>query len=163
MDKEKWKLYNELVDKWSRIFKQKFGTLMDYDDIKQEAWVAILSAEDYDKDFERTYLGTCIKNHLNRLLLDTIYRNRVESGDVIEERTVDTQFGSPEKLAIASDLQDKLEMRIKKIPHGLFVWKHMDEHSVREIAKIGVEHGLPLSKSAVHRIIEKIRIEYDSL
>lgn len=160
MDKEKLNLYNDLVDRWSRLFKKKFGKLMEYDDIKQEAWVAILSAEEYDKEFESTYLGHCIKNHLNRLLLDTIYRNRVESLEVIEDITPDTHFSNPERVAIASDLAEKLEINIRKIPHGMFVWKRMDRMTIRDISKEGKELGLPLSPTNVHKIITRIRGEF---
>lgn len=163
MNEENWDKYNDLVNRWSAIFKKRFGRLLDYDDIRQEAWVAVLQAEDYEKEYESTYLGTVIKNHLNKLLVRTIYQARVEGAELLEEKTPAPVSSNPESLAIAADLQKKLEIRISKIKHGLFVWKHMEQHSCREIAILAKKAGIPLSKSTVHRTIEKIREEYENI
>ena len=162
MSEDNWDLYNEVVKKWSGIYKRRFGRLLEYDDIVQEAWVAVLQADPYDKEYEKTYLGTVIQNHLNKILADTITHRKIESEEVVEERVPNPNSDVPDQLALAKDLRDKLEIRIRKIKHGLFVWGLMETHTIKEISEIGRARGISrgMSEGNIHRIISKIRDEY---
>lgn len=171
MREENTELYEEIVDKWSKIYKKKVGTLIDFEDLVQEAWVAILVAEPkYDSAKEKdenlrvgSYLATSVRNHLNDLLTEYITKKKFEVGGAKEYNTKAPYEYSPEKQAIARDLEIHLRERLKKIPHANFVFKYMELYSVKDISTMGIELGLPLSVPYVYKIRNKIRDEMTKL
>ena len=161
-------LYSELVDNWSKLYIKKVGGLFTFEELQQEVWLAIQTAEDYNTydstkgATKKTYLSACIKGHLIDLIVEAIERRTVE-GSIIEEVTPSKEENVPSDLTECYDLYQKLETQIEKIPHASLVLKYMPVMTVRDISKKLEGEGIIMKKSTVQNVITTIRHELEIL
>ena len=70
MERETKKLYEDIIETWSRIYKSKIGDIFTLEELKQEAWLSILAAEDQAERVaidKIPFLAQCVKNSLLKL------------------------------------------------------------------------------------------------
>jgi len=183
MNKEK--TYLELIDLWSSIYKKKMGDLFSLEELKQEAWLAVLEVEKRIRECEEeiakireeeigelyipyiidsfvedrsAYISKGIKNKILTLLLQEIKHRTVPGAD-----TEIIEVNIPDEILTAKQFYDKLRRRVENIPHATFVLAHMNLRTTRDISSLAKEEGVVLSKSEILNLINKIRKEFDKL
>jgi DNA-directed RNA polymerase specialized sigma24 family protein len=185
MKEDNRKKYNKLVNKWSRIYKKRIGDVFSIEELKQEAWLAILEVEESIRKFDEeiaeireleignmytpyvldsfvenkiAYIAQGIKNKILWLLIEELKHRKTESLDV------ETVFSSDiDTLAGSKQLVERLKTKLDTIPHANFVLTHMNSYSVRDISELAQREGKTISKSAVHKLILLIREEFEKI
>jgi len=160
-------MYEELVAKYSKAYYRKVHDLFELEELAQEVWLVILereAEESYRGDkgaTKRTFLVTCIKNHMIDLLVKEIRDLKALHTASKEDSNGEAfdRYPSPEEDAVAVELFGNISATLKAIKYGEFVFEHMGTKSVREISVLSKQEGIPLSKSTVHRTIKKIQKE----
>lgn len=153
MGDDKVLAYETLVNKWSAIFKKKIGDLFTLEELKQEAWLSVLSALEGAEEVENEpgYIVQSIKNNLIKMIGEAI-KNQYYS-----DHTESANFVTPEDVLISKELYSKLDKCLDEIPYAAFILQYVDSKSVREIAKIAEAQGIKISKSYVHKVINLIK------
>jgi len=168
MDDNKYKLYSNLVKKYSKAYYKKVSDLFDLDELAQELWVCLLSADETDSysgknnATEYTFLVSCIRNYMTTLITQEVKRRQVftEQYDTVADEVASEVTSTPEQVVLDKEATDILAGRISQIKHGELVLDlTVQGYSVREIAKIAKQQGLSLSKSNVNKIQHKLREE----
>jgi hypothetical protein len=167
MNKEE---YKDLINIWSKIYKKKLGDLFSLEELKQQAWLGLLEAEQslknkksddtygcLAKGIRQGYLSQGIKNHIITMLIQEI-KNKASNTSII---LADTD--NPETIIGSKQLIENLKLRIEKIPHANFILEHMNSKSVRDISKIAKSEGINISKSAVANKIILIKEELNKI
>jgi DNA-directed RNA polymerase specialized sigma24 family protein len=75
MKEEDKETYTDIIERWSKIYKSRIGNLFTLEELKQEAWLSILKAEEYAERVavdKEAFLASCVKNSLLKLLLNEI-------------------------------------------------------------------------------------------
>lgn len=159
-DEEKLKLYQNLVDTWSALYKSKIGDLLSLEEIKQQAWVGVLEASSpKEADNTEAYLGRCIKHKIVDLIMQEL---KITKGTAnIWQPYWNTTNG--EKVSSSKESLEKLKQKIEGIPHAPFVFKYIGTHTVREISEIAKKEGRKLGKSQVSKVISKIKEELSKI
>ena len=164
-------MYEELVAKYSKAYYKKMSDLFALEELASEVWLLLLEKEEEgayegrNDASERTFLISCIQNHMINLVVKEV-RERKTLHTVDREDYKGEPFGkelSPEETALVQEMVGNIEARVHKISpkYGVFVYKHMGTLSVRGISNLAAQQGMQLSKSYVHKIIKKIRQEVD--
>jgi DNA-directed RNA polymerase specialized sigma24 family protein len=169
-DKERIKMYEELVAKYSKVYFKKVSSLFALSDLAQEIWIVLLGVEEenvYDADkgtSYRTFLIACIKNHMINLITKEIREKKTVVVGFEERPEVEDSTPNIEDLIKTKELLEGLKVKIKKIRYGQFVLDRIGEgYTVREISEIASEQGMSLSKSNAQKITQKIRKEISKL
>lgn len=161
MKEENNQTYLHMIETWSRIYKSKIGDLFTLEELKQEAWLAVLNAEEYAERVaidKTAFLAKCIKNSLLTLLLNELKHRTIHIGNI---EKVDAT--TPEEIQSSDEIYKKLKINIKKIPNAEFILPYLNIRTVREISEIAKNEGLIIGKSQVHNIISLIRKELDKI
>lgn len=160
MKKEDKEVYEDIIETWSRIYKSKIGDLFSLEELKQEAWLSILSAETQMEKVavdKLSYLAQSVKNSLLKMFLNEIKHRTSRS--ITTELSSRVDKTTPEETQASNELYKKLKIKIKKIPNAEFIFPHMNVKTVREISEMAEEEGVQISKSQVHNVIVLIREE----
>ncbi len=161
MKKENTQTYTEVIEVWSKIYKKMIGDLFTLEELKQEAWLALLNAEEHAEK-EATdkipFLASCVKHSLLKMLLNEIEHRATHIGSL---QKVD--MTTPEEIHSSDEIYKKLKISIKKIPDAEFIFPYLNIKTVREISEIAKDEGRTMSKSYVHKVISLIREEADRL
>lgn len=164
MKQENEKVYEDIIETWSRIYKSKIGDLFTLEELKQEAWLSILMAEDHAKKVATdkiAFLSQCVKNSLLKMFLDEL-KHKIGKYDTAED-FCRVDLTTPEETQSSDELYKKLKINIRRIPNADFIFPYMNIKTVREISEIAKKEGIQISKSQVHNIIIMIRKELDKL
>jgi RNA polymerase sigma factor (sigma-70 family) len=159
---DKYEQYKELVEKYSKAYYKKVGDLFEYDDLVQEVWVALLSAEDEYEGREgavmKTFLVTCITNHIINLITKEIQKRQTitDEVDTVMDDEWEGNIPNPEELYFSKELYERLKLEVKQIKHGEFILDniHLPSRTISEMAK---EAGIPMHYSTVTRKVKKIK------
>jgi DNA-directed RNA polymerase specialized sigma24 family protein len=161
MKEEDKETYTDIIERWSKIYKSRIGNLFTLEELKQEAWLSILKAEEYAERVavdKEAFLASCVKNSLLKLLLNEIEHRTTYISNL---QKVDTT--TPEEIISSNEIYKKLQISIKKIPDAEFILPYINIKTVREISDIAKSEGHPMSKSYVHKVISLIRGELDKI
>ena len=153
--------YEKLVDMWSLVYKKKMRGLFSLEELKQEAWVAILEAEKKAEALAENkiaYLSQSIKHKIIDMLIQEL---KHKTTDTAPSEKVEVSL--PEGINESKQLLEQLKLNIGKIPHANFVLTHMSSQSLRGISELAQDEGVTLSKSAIHKIVILIREEFDKI
>ncbi|MHA1949331.1 MAG: RNA polymerase sigma factor [Candidatus Thorarchaeota archaeon] len=175
MKEENLEIYESVVDKWSRLYKSKVGDMFSREELAQEVWLAILTAEEADTYVAggdaslETYLGTCIRRHMIKLISNEVKHIAVLVDDA-DEMPQDFTVNDAGEVVEALDLDQKLKGRIEELAqekpnmrHAPFVLKRMYNMTERAISNEAKTSGVQIGKSEVHNIIERIRDVYKKM
>jgi DNA-directed RNA polymerase specialized sigma24 family protein len=161
MKKENEQMYSEVIDLWSKIYKKKIGDLFTFEELKQEAWLAVLKAEEKAEETasdKEAFLAQCVKTRLLTLFLNEL-KHRTTINGSIELANLTT----PEEELASNEIFEELKINIKKIPGAEFVFRYMNKQTVREISTLAEKEGHKMSKSQVHKTISLIQKELDKI
>jgi DNA-directed RNA polymerase specialized sigma24 family protein len=161
MKEENKQTYTELVERWSQIYKSRIGSLFSLEELKQEAWLGLLIAEEKAEEGavdKEAYLASCIKNSLLRLLLNEIKHRATHISNLQQ-----VDLTTPEEIQSSKEIYKKFQINIKKIPDAEFILPYITIKTVREISDIAKNEGRIISKSHVHNVISLIKEELDKL
>ncbi len=166
-----------IIEKWSGVYKKIVGELFSLEELKQEAWLALLEAENYDTHdkngdaSEETYLTACVKHRLNKFIINEIKHQQCIPINE-EEHAVDLVCGTPEELALAHCLLESLKDRVdvskafnyQKETTGKQSAKEiikllLSEKSHQEIADSLKSSGIEMTQQNVHLVVKKLRKE----
>lgn len=175
MKEENLEIYEETVDKWSRLFKAKVGDLFTLEELAQEVWLAILLAEEsdtYEDSGEaslETYLGTCIRNHLFRLVQNEV-KHVSSLGHHEDDDVIDLHQDDVDEQVITVEIMDRLRDEVyhrSLTQYGMryapFVLEHMEVMSEREMAAEAKKRGLPVGKGSIHNTKKRIQKLYKEI
>ena len=157
-------VYEDIVERWSSIYKSKIGDLFTIEEVKQEAWLALLAAEDRAKEIAEdrfSFLATSIRNRLLQMFISELEHTNGRSKINSDINRVDTT--TPEEVIASDELYRKLKINIKKIPNAELVFPYMNKKTVREISAIARKEGVQISRSQVQKVITSIREELNKL
>jgi RNA polymerase sigma factor (sigma-70 family) len=159
---DKYEEYKELVEKYSKAYYKKVGDLFDIEDLRQEVWMSLLSAEEEYKGRDgasiHTYLVSCIKNHMVNLVVSEVKKRQTftEQIDTVMDDEWEGNIPDPESLYFSKELYDRLKIEVKKIKHGEFILDniHLSSRAISEEAKAV---GINMHYTTVTRKIKKIK------
>lgn len=157
--------YEKIVEIWSSIYKNVVRDLFTVEELKQEAWHALLKAERFigDKAIDKSaFLAQSIKNRLLDIFLEELKYKLLHQFDG-EAPTYNVDPTTPEETYDSLETYKKFRVSIKKIPHAEFVLSHMNTKTIREISEIAKREGKEMSKSQVYKIKSLIRKEFDKI
>jgi len=161
MKEEDEQTYTDVIEVWSKIYKKMIGDLFTLEELKQEAWLALLNAEEHaEKNAvdKIPFLASCVKHSLLKLLLTEIEHRATHVGS---PQKID--MTTPEEMHSCNEIYKKLKINIKKIPDAEFILPYLNVKTVREISEIAKSEGRAMSKSYVHKVISSIREEFNKL
>ncbi len=161
MKEEDKQTYTDIIERWSSIYKSKIGSLFTLEELKQEAWLALLKAEEYAEQTavdKAAFLASCVKNSLLKLLLNEIKHRATHIGNLQK-----VNLTTPEEILSSNEIYKKFQINIKKIPDAEFILPFLNVKTIREISDIAKSEGRTMSKSYVHKVISLIREEFDRL
>jgi hypothetical protein len=161
MKEEDKQTYTDIIERWSSIYKSKIGSLFTLEELKQEAWLAILKAEKKAEEVAintEDYLAHSVKMGLLAFLLSEIKHRATCIGKMQK-----VNLTTPEEIFSSNEIYKKFQINIKKIPDAEFILPFLNVKTIREISDIAKNEGRTMSKSYVHKIISLIREEFDRL
>ena len=154
------KEYQKIVDTWSSIYKAKIGSLFTIEELKQEAWLAVMEVLDAGEEADNTaaYLAQAIRFKLIDMIDDELKFKTQSLSSHVPDRV------TPEDLITQQEIIVKLKVKLKDIPNIDFIIDCMQEgYSIRDISVIAQQENLNMDRNKVYRAIKKIRAEYEKI
>jgi RNA polymerase sigma factor (sigma-70 family) len=166
MDEQRYEMFEELIEKYSKAFYKKVNSLFELEDIKQEMWVHLIEVynEENEQGTDRTrdipFVAVTIRNHMINQIKREVMKARIiktETNTVLE--TLPNEEGpTPEDYLIAAEQLALLSGKVSSIKHGNFVLnKTIEGYSTQEMSDLLKVEGVTLSRERVRQIQQKIK------
>jgi DNA-directed RNA polymerase specialized sigma24 family protein len=166
-----------IIKRWSDIYKRVVGDLFSLEELRQEAWLALLEAEDsstYEKSgkaSEETYLNACVKHRLGKYIFNE-YKHQHCIPINEDEHAVELVCGSPEEIVLAQCLLDSLKDTVEVSKAFNYRKDTLEKRSAKaiidlllsgksypEISKLLKVSGIEMEARNIHLVVKKLRQE----